>query len=151
MTKQVEDMGMSLGVSGLDRWKGNLVWSFSRDLPLWRSRLALALSGYCGIQRRTDFNLGHSEENVNKCGPLKLRHTPMRKSGRSLAIFMLFSFPAHMSDSLLNQKGGFTVRALDVYAVSRRDLQWATQRKPFFFLANIGHFTITTLEFIFRQ
>lgn len=132
MTRQVEDMGMSLGVSSQDRWKGNPVWSFSRDIQLWRSRLALALSGYCGIQRRTDFNLGHSEENVNKCGPLKLRHTPMRKSGRSLAIFMLFSFPAHMSDSLLNQKKGFTVRALDVYAVSCQDLQWAAQRKPSF-------------------
>lgn len=54
------------------------------------------------------FNLGNFEENVNKCGHLKPRHTQMRKSGRSLAIFMLFSFPVHMSDSPLNQKRGFS-------------------------------------------
>lgn len=46
MTKQVEDMGMSLGVSSLDRWKGNLVWSFSRDISALKVQIS---SGSVGL------------------------------------------------------------------------------------------------------
>lgn len=121
--------------SGQMERKPSMSGLFPRDIQLWRPRLALALSGYCGPQGRTDFNLGHSEENVNKCGHLKPRHTQMRKSDRSLALFMLFSFPVQMSDSPLNQNKGFIARGLkrlDFYAVPCTDSQWAVERKPFF-------------------
>lgn len=75
----------------------------------------------------------------------------MRKSGRRLAIFMLLSFPVHMSDSPLNQKKGFTARGLerlDVYAVALYGFTVSSSKEALFFLANIGHFTITTLDFI---